>query len=77
MYFLGIALLYMHFLDIEQCRDKRDFLKDALSYVEPTLQHLKKKKLSFLCGVTGPMAICSVLYHKAGKTGASKDLARR
>lgn len=64
-------------MDIEQCKGKKDFLKEALSYVEAALPQLKKKKLSFLCGVTGPMAVCSVLYHRAGKNAASKDLARK
>lgn len=73
----GIALMYMRFMDIEQCRGKKDYLKEALSYIEPTLHHLKKKKLSFLCGVTGPLSICSVLYHRVGKQSASNDLARR
>ena len=64
-------------MDTEQCRGKKDFLKQALNLVEPILSHLKKKKLSFLCGVTGPLAICSVLYHRAGKERASKDLAKK
>lgn len=73
----GIALMYMHFMDIEQCQGKRDYLKSALQYVEPILSQLKKKRLSFLCGVTGPLAVCSVLYHREGNRGASNGLARR
>lgn len=64
-------------MDTEQCKGKKDFLKEGMNLIEPMLHHLKKKKLSFLCGVTGPLAISSVLYHRAGKQSASKDLAKK
>lgn len=64
-------------MDVEQCQGKKDYLKCALAYIEPILPQLRKKKLSFLCGLTGPLSICSVLYHRAGKQGASNDLARK
>ncbi|KFM78793.1 LanC-like protein 1, partial [Stegodyphus mimosarum] len=50
----GIALLYMRFMDIKLCEGKKNFLKDALSYIEPIIPYLKKKRFSFLCGAAGP-----------------------
>ncbi|XP_054719830.1 LOW QUALITY PROTEIN: lanC-like protein 2 [Uloborus diversus] len=73
----GIALLYMRFADIKVCEGKKDYLKDALSYVEPIIPYLKKKRYSFLCGVTGPLAIASVLFHRLGMENESMDLSRR
>ncbi|GFU41210.1 glutathione S-transferase LANCL1 [Nephila pilipes] len=73
----GIALLYLRFLDVKLCEGKKDFLKDALSYVEPVIPYLKKKRFSFLCGVPGPLAIASVLFHRKGLEKESIDLARR
>ncbi|GIY03193.1 lanC-like protein 2 [Caerostris darwini] len=80
----GIALLYMRFLDVKvienkesEEKEKKDFLKDALSYVEPVIPYLRKKRFSFLCGVPGPLAIASVLFHRKGLPKESTDLARR
>ncbi|XP_015905852.1 glutathione S-transferase LANCL1 isoform X2 [Parasteatoda tepidariorum] len=73
----GIALLYMRFMDIKLCSGKKDFLKDALSYVEPYITFLRKRDVTFLCGVSGPMAIASALFHRKGMTRESMDLARR
>ncbi|GFS57690.1 glutathione S-transferase LANCL1 [Trichonephila inaurata madagascariensis] len=73
----GIALLYFRFLDVKLCEGKKDFLKDALSFVEPVIPYLKKKRFSFLCGVSGPLAIASVLFHRKGLEKESIDLTRR
>ncbi|KAG8188176.1 hypothetical protein JTE90_019455 [Oedothorax gibbosus] len=75
----GIALLYMRFLDseLEPGDPKGDFLQDALNYVEPILPSLCKRRISFLCGASGPLAIAATLYYRKGDHKEAEDLLRR
>ena len=57
--------------------DNKQYLETAVDYIKHFLRHLKGRKLSFLCGDAGPLALGAVIYHKLGNNAASKDCARR
>ncbi|XP_035681798.1 lanC-like protein 2 [Branchiostoma floridae] len=62
----GIALLYLHLAQVFKDGARDDFLKKALEWVQPGLKHLKRKRLTFLCGDAGPLAVGAVIYHRMG-----------
>ncbi|KAI8514687.1 PREDICTED: lanC-like protein 2 [Branchiostoma belcheri] len=59
----GISLLYLH---LAQVFKDDGYLKKALDWVQPGLKHLKRKRLTFLCGDAGPLAVGAVVYHRLG-----------
>lgn len=70
----GISYLNLHLHEI--WNDKR-YLETGLDCLKHHLRHLKGRKLSFLCGDTGPLALGAVIYQKLGNEAASKDCIRR
>ena len=73
-HFSGISYLYLHMFGIT---DNKQYLETAVDYIKHFLRHLKGRKLSFLCGDAGPLALGAVIYHKLGNDTASKDCVRR
>lgn len=57
----GIALLYLQLYRVT-C-DQAHLLR-SLDYVKRTLRNLSGRKVAFLCGDAGPLAVGAVVYHK-------------
>ena len=74
MMILGIALLHLRLSD--QLGDP-ELLKQGLFYVERPLRHLSGRRISFLCGDAGPLAVGAVLYHRLGKHDKQQHCVQR
>lgn len=66
---VGIALLHLHvayrvYGDADASRIQ--YLESALRYLQPCLRELGTRRLTFLCGAAGPLALASCLYHLLG-----------
>lgn len=73
----GIALLYLHLSKVLGSEFSQDCIQKALPCVQHAVKHLKGHRVSFLCGDPGPLAICSVLYHKTGRQGQAQELLKK
>ena len=64
----GIALLYLQCASSPHISesDRQNNLHKALDLVKYPLRHLKRKRVSFICGDAGPLAVGAVLYDKLG-----------
>lgn len=58
---LGIALLY---LQLYRVTCDQTYLLRSLDYVKRTLRNLNGRRVTFLCGDAGPLAVGAVVYHK-------------
>ncbi|XP_069768810.1 lanC-like protein 2 isoform X3 [Narcine bancroftii] len=66
----GIALLYL------QCfRATQDmaYLQRSLHYVKRTLRNLNGRRVTFLCGDAGPLAVGAVVHHKLKNETESQE----
>ncbi|ELU13947.1 hypothetical protein CAPTEDRAFT_174165 [Capitella teleta] len=73
----GVAYLYFHLYTVlDDCQEDR-FLKKALSLLEPCLTHLGLRRVSFLQGDAGPLALATVVYHLLGRSTAKQDCLER
>lgn len=68
--FLGIALLY---LQLHRVTEEESYLQRSLDYVKRILRNLNGRRLTFLCGDAGPLAVGAVVYHKLKNDGESKE----
>ncbi|KAJ3611127.1 hypothetical protein NHX12_021143 [Muraenolepis orangiensis] len=66
----GIALLYLH---LHRVSSEASHLQRALDYVKRSLRNLNGRKVTFLCGDAGPLAVGAVVYHRLKNTEDSKD----
>ncbi|EGV91649.1 LanC-like protein 2 [Cricetulus griseus] len=57
----GIALLY---LQLYRVTGDQTYLLRSLDYVKRTLRNLSGRRVTFLCGDAGPLAVGAVIYHK-------------
>uniref|UniRef100_A0A8C8XCL6 LanC like glutathione S-transferase 2 n=1 Tax=Panthera leo TaxID=9689 RepID=A0A8C8XCL6_PANLE len=57
----GIALLY---LQLYRVTCDQTYLLRSLDYVKRTLRNLNGRRVTFLCGDAGPLAVGAVVYHK-------------
>ncbi|KAK2116017.1 LanC-like protein 2, partial [Saguinus oedipus] len=57
----GIALLY---LQLYRVTCDQTYLLRSLDYVKRTLWNLNGRRVTFLCGDAGPLAVGAVIYHK-------------
>ncbi|XP_036766234.2 lanC-like protein 2 isoform X2 [Manis pentadactyla] len=57
----GIALLY---LQLYRVTCDQTYLLRSLDYVKRTLRNLNGRKVTFLCGDAGPLAVGAVVYHR-------------
>nr|XP_058152561.1 lanC-like protein 2 isoform X2 [Dasypus novemcinctus] len=57
----GIALLY---LQLHRVTGDQTYLLRSLDYVKRTLRNLNGRRVTFLCGDAGPLAVGAVVYHK-------------
>ncbi|XP_024910448.1 lanC-like protein 2 [Cynoglossus semilaevis] len=70
----GIALLY---LQLHRTSSEASHLQRALDYVKRAMRSLNGRKVTFLCGDAGPLAVGAVVHHKLGNTGDSNDCLTR
>ncbi|XP_005941323.1 lanC-like protein 2 isoform X1 [Haplochromis burtoni] len=70
----GIALLY---LQLHRVSNEASYLHRALDYVKRTMRILNGRKVTFLCGDAGPLAVGAVVHHKLNNTTDSKECLSR
>ncbi|KAM9337790.1 lanC-like protein 2 [Symphorus nematophorus] len=70
----GIALLY---LQLHRVSHEASHLQRALDYVKRAMRILNGRKVTFLCGDAGPLAVGAVVHHKLNNTADSKDCLSR
>lgn len=58
----GIALLYYHLDGKLPPRKEISHIQKALGYLEYSLNHVKRHRISFICGSPGPLAISAAIY---------------
>lgn len=66
----GVALL-----KLKRNPEDEENLKEALQLL--SLHKLRKKRHTFLCGDTGPLAIGAVIYHRLGMTEECKETTNK
>uniref|UniRef100_A0A8D1KHC2 LanC-like protein 2 n=1 Tax=Sus scrofa TaxID=9823 RepID=A0A8D1KHC2_PIG len=66
----GIALLY---LQLYRVTCDQNYLLRSLDYVKRTLRNLNGRRVTFLCGDAGPLAVGAVVYHKLKSDGESQE----
>ena len=74
---LGLAYLHFHLSQTLGSRHSQEYLEDALDYLKEPLQHLKRRRSTFLCGDGGPLALGAVIYHKLGQKNRSQECVKR
>ena len=70
--FTGIALLYFHlgnyyFINDEDTHLQREYYDKGLDLIARPLRHLKGRRVTFLCGDAGPLALGAVLFDRLGQ----------
>uniref|UniRef100_A0AAQ5ZAT7 LanC lantibiotic synthetase component C-like 2 (bacterial) n=1 Tax=Amphiprion ocellaris TaxID=80972 RepID=A0AAQ5ZAT7_AMPOC len=70
----GIALLY---LQLHRASHDASHLQRALDYVKRAMRILNGRKVTFLCGDAGPLAVGAVVHYKLNNTADSKDCLSR
>ncbi|XP_029445426.1 lanC-like protein 2 isoform X2 [Rhinatrema bivittatum] len=66
----GTALLY---LQMYRVAGDASYLQRSLDYVRRILRNLNGRRVTFLCGDAGPLAVGAVVYHKLQNEKESKD----
>ncbi|XP_020350142.1 lanC-like protein 2 [Oncorhynchus kisutch] len=66
----GIALLY---LQLHRVTCEASHLQRALDYVKRTLRILNGRKVTFLCGDAGPLAVAAVVHHRLKNQTESQE----
>ncbi|NXG44592.1 LANC2 protein, partial [Psilopogon haemacephalus] len=70
----GIALLY---LQLHRVTKSQSHLQRSLDYVKRVLRNLNGRRVTFLCGDAGPLAVGAVVYHKLKCDSESKECVAR
>lgn len=73
-FFPGIALLY---LQLYRVTKNQSHLQRSLDYVKRILRNLNGRRVTFLCGDAGPLAVGAVVYHKLKNDSESKECVTR
>ncbi|CAJ0917568.1 unnamed protein product [Ranitomeya imitator] len=68
--YTGIALLYLQLYRVT--KDQAHLLR-SLDYVKRILRNLNGRRVTFLCGDAGPLAVGAVVHHKLQNEVESKD----
>uniref|UniRef100_A0A673BZZ7 LanC lantibiotic synthetase component C-like 2 (bacterial) n=1 Tax=Sphaeramia orbicularis TaxID=375764 RepID=A0A673BZZ7_9TELE len=66
----GIAVLY---LQLHRVSHEPSHLQRALDYVKRAMRILNGRKVTFLCGDAGPLAVGAVVHHRLNNSSDSKD----
>uniref|UniRef100_A0A8D2ZSW4 LanC lantibiotic synthetase component C-like 2 (bacterial) n=1 Tax=Scophthalmus maximus TaxID=52904 RepID=A0A8D2ZSW4_SCOMX len=70
----GVALLY---LQLHRVSHEASHLQRALDYAKRAMRILNGRKVTFLCGDAGPLAVGAVVHHKLGNAADSKECLSR
>lgn len=70
----GIALLY---LQLHRVSQEASHLQRALDYVKRAMRILNGRKVTFLCGDAGPLAVGAVVHHRLKNSADSQDCVSR
>ncbi|XP_041423508.1 lanC-like protein 2 isoform X2 [Xenopus laevis] len=68
--YTGIALLY---LQLYRVTKEQSHLQRSLDYVKRILRNLNGRRISFLYGDAGPLAVSAVVHHKLQNEAESKE----
>ncbi|KAM4027678.1 lanC-like protein 2 [Anomaloglossus baeobatrachus] len=68
--YTGIALLYLQMYRVTK---DQAHLQRSLDYVKRILRNLNGRRVTFLCGDAGPLAVGAVVHHKLQNQAESKD----
>ncbi|XP_069114276.1 glutathione S-transferase LANCL1-like [Argopecten irradians] len=71
----GIAYLHWHMYH-KLGKDPK-YLGQAYGYIKHHLRHLKGRRVTFLCGDAGPLALGAVICSEMGKADKAQDLVKR
>ena len=79
---IGIAVLYFHLGNIkhksnQSIDDRNEYHQKALELIARPLRHLKGRRVTFLCGDAGPLALGAVLYERLGHKKESTECIKR
>ncbi|XP_076827463.1 lanC-like protein 2 [Brachyhypopomus gauderio] len=66
----GISLLY---LQLHRLSQDGSHLQRALDYVKRTLRNLNARRVTFLCGDAGPLAVAAVVHHRLQNQADSNE----
>ncbi|XP_040209102.1 lanC-like protein 2 [Rana temporaria] len=72
--YTGVALLY---LQLYRVTPDQTYLQRSLDYVKRVLRNLNGRRVTFLCGDAGPLAVGAVVHHKLQNHTESKDCIAR
>lgn len=70
----GIALLY---LQLHRVSQEASHLQRALDYVKRTMRILNGRRVTFLCGDAGPLAVGAVVHHRLQKVSEMQECLSR
>ena len=55
-----------HFIDKKDTQLQKEFYEKALDLIARPLRHLKGRRVTFLCGDAGPLALGAVIHDRLG-----------
>ncbi|XP_046555630.1 lanC-like protein 2 [Haliotis rubra] len=73
----GRATLYLHLHTTVGDGKGEEYLQKALANLQHPLSSMKGRKLSFMCGDAGPLALGAIVYSKLGQAKKSQDCLQR
>lgn len=63
----------MLYLQLHRVSGESSHLQRSLDYVKRTLRNLNGRKVTFLCGDAGPLAVAAVVHHRLNNQADSKE----
>lgn len=63
----------MLYLQLHRVSGESSHLQRSLDYVKRTLRNLNGRKVTFLCGDAGPLAVAAVVHHRLKNQADSKE----
>lgn len=63
----------MLYLQLHRVSGDSSHLQRSLDYVKRALRNLNGRKVTFLCGDAGPLAVAAVVHHRLKNQADSKD----
>ncbi|XP_072179333.1 lanC-like protein 2 [Diadema setosum] len=70
----GVSLLYLH---LYRKLRREEYLGKSLEFVKRPLRHLKGRRVTFMCGDGGPLAVGAVLYHLMNQPSQVRDCVKK
>lgn len=63
----------MLYLQLHRVSSDSSYLQRSLDYVKRALRNLNGRKVTFLCGDAGPLAVAAVVHHRLKNQDDSKE----